>query len=133
MPVRLVQEASQSRSGKHVERKLALVLGRDGKLREAGGQVRGLKPLYAKGEAKEILVDLKEGELGVQVRLVRGLKGRVKGFIALYDREGREVYRASLRRRKLRPGRGSTEYHSLVEQVVESLGIAKHLRKYKLP
>ncbi|MEN2999833.1 MAG: hypothetical protein ABDH61_04585 [Acidilobaceae archaeon] len=133
MLVRLVQEASQSRSGLHVERKLALVLGRDGKLREAAGEVRSVRPVYAKGEAKEILVDLKEGELGVQVRLVRGLRGRVRGYIAVIDSEGRELYRASLKRRKLRRGRGRAEYHRVVEQAVEQLGIARHLRKYKLP
>ncbi|MCX8195586.1 MAG: hypothetical protein N3F67_00655 [Acidilobaceae archaeon] len=131
MPVRLLVEASRSRSGLHAERKIALIVSSDGKVREASGETRPVKPLYAVGEAREVEAEVGEGELAVQVRLVRGPRGRVRGYVAVIDREGRELYRTVLRKRKVRPSRGDERYHRAVELALEYLSIAKYLRSYK--
>ena len=131
MEVKLVVEASRSRRGLHVERRLAFIVSR-GELIEVRGGGEPVKPTYSRGEARLYRVNLKPGELAVQVRLVRGLKGRVKGYIAVYDSSGAEVYRAVVRKLKVRPSRGDRGYHWVVERVVEKLGLAKYLKKYKL-
>lgn len=130
MEVRLVVEASKSRSGLHAERKLAFIV-RGGELVEVRGG-EPVKPVYSRGEARVARVNLRPGELAVQVRLVRNPRGRVKGYIAVFDYRGVEVYRVVVRKRKVRPSRGDTQYHWVVERVVEKLGLSRYLRKYKL-
>ncbi len=131
MEVKLLVEASKSRSGIHVERKLAFIV-RGGELIELRGGGEPFKPTYSRGEARLYRVNLKPGELAVQVRLVRGLKGRVTGYIAVYDSSGVEVYRAVVRKLKVRPSRGDRGYHWVVERVVEKLSLSRYLKKYKL-
>jgi len=130
LEVRLVVEASKSRSGLHAERKLAFVV-RGGELVEVKGG-EPVKPVYSRGEARVARVNLRPGELAVQVRLVRNPRGRVRGYIAVFDHGGVEVYRVVVRKRKVRPSRGDTQYHWVIERVVEKLGLSRYLRKYKL-
>jgi len=131
LEVKLVVEASRSRSGVHVERKLAFIVSR-GELIEVRGGGELVKPTYSRGEARLYKVNLNPGELAVQIRFVRGLKGRVRGYMVVYDSRGVEVYRVVVRKRKIRPSRGDRSYHWVVERVVERLGLNKYLRKYKL-
>lgn len=130
LEVKLVVEASKSRSGVHVERKLAFIV-RGGELFEVGGVGEPVKPVYCRGEARLYRVRLNPGELAVQVRFVRGLRGRVKGFISVFDSSG-EVYRVVVRRRKVRVSRGDRGFHWVVERVIERLGLQRYLRKYRV-
>jgi len=128
--VKLVIEASRSQSGVHVERKLAFIVSGGGLIEVRGGG-EPIKTTYSRGEAWLYNVNLKPGELAVQVRLVRGLRGRVRGYIAVYDSSGVEVYRVVIRKLKIRPSRGDRGYHWVVERVVEKLGLHKYLKRYK--
>lgn len=128
--VKLVVESSRSRSGVHVERKYAFIVRGNEVIEVRGGTP--VKPVYSRGEARVVEVNLKPGEFAVQVRLVRGLKGRVKGYMAVYDGSGVEVYRVVVRKLKIRPSKGDRRYHWVVERVVERMGLNKYLRRYKL-
>ncbi|MEM0497264.1 MAG: hypothetical protein QXR22_03595 [Acidilobaceae archaeon] len=132
MPIKLVIEASKSRSGLHAERKIAFIVGEKGEIVEARGSGEPVKPVYSIGEAKMITVNITPKQLAVQVRLVKGLRDRVKGYIAIYDYMGREVYRVVIRKRKLKPSRGDRRYHKIIESIVEKITLAKYLRKYKI-
>jgi hypothetical protein len=109
---------------------LHLLLAEEGLIEVRGGG-EPIKTTYSRGEAWLYNVNLKPGELAVQVRLVRGLRGRVRGYIAVYDSSGVEVYRVVIRKLKIRPSRGDIGYHWVVERVVEKLGLHKYLKRYK--
>ncbi|MFN4045952.1 MAG: hypothetical protein ACK4H7_01250 [Acidilobaceae archaeon] len=130
--VRLTIEASKSRSGLHAERKLAFIVRGGARLEEVRGEGVKVKPVYSRGDARSIEVSLSPGDYAVYVRLVRGFRGRVKGYIVVLDSSGSMVYRAVLRKRKVRPSMGDRRYHSMVEKVVEALKLHSYLRSYKL-
>lgn len=130
--VRLTIEASKSRSGLHVERKLAFVARGGAELEEVKGEGVKVKPVYSRGDARSIEVNLSPGDYAVHVRLVRGLRGRVKGHIAVLDSSGNVVYKGVLRKRKFRPSAGDKKYHFIAEKVIEALKLHKYLRSYKL-
>lgn len=127
----LIVESSKSRSGIHAERKIAFIYSH-GKLLEPSGPTRPVRPVYAKGSASAISVSLKPGEYAIQLRLVRNARGSVKGRLRIFDSSGREVYSATIRKRKMRPASGDVALHSIAELVVERVTLSKYLRKYKL-
>lgn len=130
--VRLTIEASKSRSGLHAERRLAFIVRGGVELEEVKGEGVKVDPVYSRGDARSIEVNLSPGDYAVQVRLVRGLRGRVKGYIIVLDSSGNVVYKSVLRKRKVRPSTGDKSYHFIVEKVVEALKLHKYLRSYKL-
>ncbi|MDM7275403.1 MAG: hypothetical protein P3X22_004695 [Thermoprotei archaeon] len=130
--VRLTIEASKSRSGLHAERRLAFIVRGGVELEEVKGEGVKVDPVYSRGDARSIEVNLSPGDYAVQVRLARGLRGRVKGYIIVLDSSGNVVYKSVLRKRKVRPSTGDKSYHFIVEKVVEALKLHKYLRSYKL-
>ena len=127
--IRLVEESSRSKRGVHVERKVALVVSREGGVRKFS-RVAGAAPTtYKVGEARYVEEDLKEGEYAVQVRLVRGLKGRVNGHITVYDSKGAPVFKAVYRKGKLRRSFGDLRYAKIVETVVYTIGLDKYVKR----
>lgn len=129
--IELIVESSKSRSGLHAERKIALIYS-GGRLYEPSGATRPVKPRYARGSASAISVSLRPGEYAVQLRLVRGPRGKVKGYIKIIDSSGKEAYVAVIRKRKMRPSKGDVALHHVAELVVERVTLSKYLRKYKL-
>jgi len=118
----LREEKSKSRSGKHAVRYIALIVDSKGSIRVPKPSRREpTKPTYSKGSAETLYVNLSEGEYAVQVRLVKNLKGHVKGWIEVYDSNGRLVYRAVYRKLKLRYSKGDVAYAWIVERVIEHL------------
>lgn len=136
MPLKLLIEASKSRRGSHSERKLALIVSKDNVIvvdKSKALSYREIKPTYSRGKAFEVLIDIPPGAYAVQLRLVKNLYGHVKGYIEVYDNQGSRVYRASIKRLKIRPSMGDPRYHWVVERVVESLGLDRDLKRYRLP
>jgi len=115
-------ERSRSRSGKHAVRSLALLVSPRGEVVEARPRsAERLRPLYSVGEAFQAYYAVPEGWLLVYVYLVRNLRGHVKGYIEVYDRDGRLLYRAVYRRLKLRRSIGDPSYAWAVRRVAEHL------------
>ncbi|MEB3860541.1 MAG: hypothetical protein LRS43_04955 [Desulfurococcales archaeon] len=127
--VRLVEESTKSRRGLHVERKIALVIDTSGSVKRPPTVVGEAPKTYSLGEARYLEADLGEGEYAVQVRLVRGLGGHVKGHIIVIDGSGRQVFKAVYRKGKLRRSFGDLRYARIVETAVYSIGLHKYVRR----
>ncbi|HWQ17437.1 MAG TPA: hypothetical protein VNL13_06375 [Sulfolobales archaeon] len=118
----MCEERSESRRGLHKMRRIPLVI-RGEKAIIADGSRSPAHPLYAVGRASEISLEPRDNELYVQVDLVMNPKRRVKGFIEIYDSEGRLLIRAKYEKLKLRLSTGNPRYGRLVELVARSLNI----------
>ncbi len=120
--IRVKLEKSRSRSGKHAVRALALLVSEKGDVMEPRPRMTNrAKPLYRKGEAYEAFYNVPDGWYLVYVWLVRNLRGHIKGYIEVYDGEGRLLYRAVYRRLKLRRSMGDPRYAWVVRRVAEYL------------
>ncbi|MEB3779472.1 MAG: hypothetical protein GSR85_04495 [Desulfurococcales archaeon] len=127
----LIVEASKSRSGLHAERKLALIVDAGGRVRRVDERVGAPSDrVYSRGYSRRIKVELKPGEFGVQVRLVKNSRGHVKGAITVYSHKGDIILEAVMRRRKIRLSRGDPSYSWIVERVIEYLGLGDFIRRY---
>jgi len=101
--VKVYEERSKSRSGIHMLRKTYLVVDMNcSKLSVAPTSRRSIKTSYSKGEAFEDEIKIPKGYFAVQMVFVRGLKGRVKGEIIIYDSDGNKICRAVYRKLKVR-------------------------------
>ncbi len=103
-------------------RRIAMII-RGEKTLMADGQRSPASPHYAVGEANEISIEPREGELYAQIDLVMNPRKRVKGYIEIYDSEGRLLIRAKYDKRKLRLSKGSPKYGKAVELLLRSLNI----------
>lgn len=123
--IRLYDELSKSRSGKHAFRQLALIVRSDGSVEriEKPAIRRSIKPLYARGSAYEIYVEIPEGSYAVQLKMVKNLRNKVKGVIEVYDRDGRLLLRAVYRDEKVRRSRGDSSLEWVVRRVLDYLNI----------
>lgn len=118
----LCNEKSESRRGLHKRRRIPLVI-RGDSISNPEGDARPSKPLYAVGEAYEIYVEARPGELYAQVDLVMNPWKRVKGYIEIYDDSGNMLIRAKYAKLKLRLSMGVAKYGRLVEMIARSLKI----------
>lgn len=101
--IKLYVERSKSSSGKHVFRSLYVVI--DGNCRRLEVTPKGLrsvKPVYVDGEAFEHYVEVPKSYFAVQLRFVRGLRGRVKGEVLVFNSDGTLLCRAVYRKLKVR-------------------------------
>ena len=122
--LRIRIEKSRSRTGKHAVRSLALLVSPEGEVAEPKPRiVNKVKPLYRVGEAYESYYTVPPGWFLVHVWLVKNLRGHVKGYIEVFDSDGRLVYRAVYRRLKLRRSTGDPSYAWIVRRVAEHLGL----------
>ena len=120
----LVVEKSKSRRGIHAIIRKVFVVDRRGSVREVTGpRVGPAEKTYSRGEAYRVRVSAGPDELIVYVVLVRGLRGRVKGYFEVYSPDGRLLYRAVYRKLKVRYSKGDPEYSWAVKLVAEKLGI----------
>ncbi|MDT7889512.1 MAG: hypothetical protein RQ885_11125 [Desulfurococcales archaeon] len=118
----LCEERSESRRGLHKRRRIPLVI-RSDSIYPAVGSKTPVKPLYAVGDAYEVLIGSRGDELYVQIDLVMNPRRRVKGYIAIYDASGNMLIRAKYEKLKLRLSKGSSKYGRLIEQVARYLNI----------
>ena len=124
-----IEEESRSWTGRHIARKLVLVLLRDNGIKPASKlgdkivSVEDARPTYARGWAKKYRLALGHGDYVIQVSFVRNLWGRVKGVIEVYNHKGEMVYRALYKDRELRRSRGNLLYAWIVRLVTQKLRI----------
>ncbi len=131
MKVRLVEELSKSRSGKHAVRKLVLIVSKHKGVRKAEcSDIKITSRVYSRGWARECHVELGEDEYAVQVFLVKNLYGHVKGVIEVYRSDGTMVFRAVYRRLKLRRSMGDPKYAWIVKTVADYLKLP--VKRYNL-
>ena len=122
-------EATKSRTGIHAERRLVLVFKPNGVVQRIMTGTERDKGTYSKGSAWKVEVSLDPGDVAVYVRLVRGPRGVVTGWFEVYNSQGEQVFRAVLRRRKVRASRGDPSYAGYVEKTLEVLGMDDYVRR----
>ncbi|MCE4612603.1 MAG: hypothetical protein F7C07_02075 [Desulfurococcales archaeon] len=127
--IRLIEESSRSKRGLHIERKIALIVNRDGTTRKPSKSPGKAPTMYKIGEARYVEEELSEGEYAVQIRLVRGLWNNVQGYIIVYDWKGVPVFKAVYRKGKLRRSFGDLRYAKIVETAVYSIGLDKYVKR----
>ncbi len=133
--MRLIIEASKSRTGKHASRKLAVVYYKNRKevvtkLTSTTTKQEHIRTVYARGQSVIIELDNPDIEYIVYVELIRNIRGHVKGHLQVYDRNGRLLYEAVLRKRKIRRVSGGKQYSWLVEDAIKSIGLEGYVRRY---
>ncbi len=132
-------EKSKSRTGKHAVRDIVLIINNNGDILEP--KYRSMQktgPIYSKGEAYIVSFNVPENHYAVQVHLVRNLRGHVKGYIEVYDHDGRLVYRVVYHKLKIRYSKGDPSYSWIIRRVAEHLNLpVKHYNleptKFKKP
>ncbi len=131
MKVRLIEELSKSRTGKHAVRRLVLIVSKHKGVRKAEcSDVKITDKVYSRGWARECHVELGEDEYAVQIFLVKNLYGHVKGVIEVYRNDGTMVFRAVYRRLKLRRSMGDPRYAWIVKTVADYLKLP--VKRYNL-
>ncbi len=131
MKLKLIEELSKSRSGRHAVRRLILIVSRHKDVRSAKcSETKLVKSVYSRGWARECVVELGEDEYAVQVYLVKNLYGHVKGVIEVYRSDGTMVFRAVYRRLKLRRSMGDPKYAWIVKLVADYLKLP--VKRYNL-
>ncbi len=117
-------ENSQSRSKKHAYRALALAVSSDGAIRDpqiVRSEQAG--PIYAKGVARNVYIELKEGEMLVYLRFVKNLRNEVKGYIEVLLPNGEKLLQVKYVNGKIRCVRGKRGYWRVIENVLTHLRI----------
>ena len=131
--LKLVLESTRSRRGGHIARKAALVIRSDGSIAAvspSGGQP--VKGTYAKGFAREVEVELAEGDTLVWVHLVRNNRGHVKGEFIVYDHRGTLLLRAVYRKMKLRRSWGDPSYSWAIERAIEAFKMDRFVKRINM-
>jgi hypothetical protein len=116
-------ESSKSRSGKHVSISTLLVYKKkEGLLPYTKCLVSEAptSPLYRRGSAKLVKIEVDHGDLVVYVHLVKNFKGAVKGYLNVYSSKGELLYRAKYCDGVVRFSKGSPVYAWLVRVVLDA-------------
>ena len=124
-------EATKSLSGKHAARKIIILYKSDGsKLLIDKPTNQGERGTYKRGIAGKVEVIPDDIEYVVEAYLVLNPQGRLKGWFNVYDKNGRSLLYAILRKRKIRRSRGDKSLFWLVEDAVRLLGLENYIRRY---
>jgi len=86
--ITLREEKSKSLTGKHAVRYIVFIVDEETRTIKTP-KIRKrekVKPVYKRGEAYNITLQLPEKHLAVQVRLVKGLHSKINGEIEIYNR-----------------------------------------------
>ena len=78
-----------------------------------------IKPIYSKGTSKLINVNVDRECFIIYAWFVRNFKGRIKGYISVYNYRGELLYKANYRDGVLVKGKGNTLYAWLVRLFVQ--------------
>ena len=125
----VVVEESKSRSGRHMVKRICLIMDRDGVLSNPLSQSdriissEDIKPTYARGWARRLGVKIMHGEYLIQLRFVRNFLGKVKGLIEVYNHRGELIYRAKYCDGELRRSIGNPIYAWIIRLIAERLRI----------
>jgi len=119
-------ERSKSNSGKHVLNSTLYVYKKDRGLQPYTRFVvseEPARPIYAKGEAKQVKVSIDHGDFLVHVWFVRNFKNNVKGYISILNHRGELLYRAKYLNGFVSKSKGSPIYAWLVRLFFEATKI----------
>jgi len=125
----VVFEESKSRSGKHIVRKLGLILLHNNglknvmKLKDRIVKTIEIRPTYSKGWAKRLCIKTNQGDYVIQIAFVKNFLGKVKGYIEVYNYKGELVYRAVYKDGELRRSIGEPIYAWIIRLVSQELRI----------
>lgn len=125
----LVEEESRSRSGKHICRRIILIVTKGGSIISLTKEPvrilskREVKPTYVLGKAFEVTVRTDPRDYVVQVSLVRNFLKRVKGYISVFTGTGQMVYRAKYVDGELRRSLGKPAYAWIIRLVSSAINI----------
>jgi hypothetical protein len=120
--IELFYERSRSRRNLHAKRRLAYIICGDNIIEPTGTKTK-IKTLYAVGEAYSIKTSLPENCYAAQIDLVMNLRKRVKGYISLYDHEGKLVLRMKYHKLKFRVSYGDSRYRDIFLKLINFLKI----------
>ncbi|MGC9148281.1 MAG: hypothetical protein ACP5GI_02405 [Sulfolobales archaeon] len=120
--IELFYERSRSRRNLHAKRRFAYVICGDS-ISEPTGLRTKVKTLYSIGEAYSIKIALPENCYAAQVDLVMNPRKRVKGYISIYDYEGKLVLRMKYSKLKFRVSYGDSRYKDIFSKLINFLKI----------
>ncbi len=123
MVVKLVEELSKSRSGKHAIRRMGFIVTEDCQILRPKGKSNPIPTLYAKGEAKEVYVEVPKNAYAVQLTMIKCLRSRVKGYIEVYSHDGRLLLRVKYIKFKIRKSVGDSKYYWIIDKILKHLNI----------
>ncbi len=125
----LIEEESRSRSGRHVCKRLVLIVTKGGaivSLTKDPVRVlskREVKPTYVLGRAFEVSVRTDPRDYVVQISLIRNFLRKVKGYISVFTGTGQMVYRAKYIDGELRRSLGKPVYAWIVRLISSAINI----------
>ncbi|MCI4397008.1 MAG: hypothetical protein JHC28_05560 [Thermoprotei archaeon] len=124
MELKLKKERSKSVSGKHAYFENAFYVSKEKVTEVEPLKKTNVSPLYKNGEAFIIQPKMQpKAEVIVRVSLVRNLRGKVKGYIEVFDAEGQIVLRTKYSKLKIRRCYGNTEYAWAIKSVASFLNL----------
>ena len=118
-------EDSKSRRGKHRAKSIILIYSKDKglipleKIREYIVEENSDKATYVRGTAKRVKLRLRHGDYVLYAWFVRNFRGKVKGYIEVYNYKGELLYRAKYVDKILRKSIGDPLYAWLIRLFVE--------------
>lgn len=125
----LIEEESRSRSGKHVCKRIILIVTKGGSIVSLTKEPirivnrREVKPTYVLGKAFEVAVRTDPREYVVQISLIRNFLKKVKGYISVFTGTGQMVYRAKYIDGELRRSFGKPVYAWIVRLISSAVSI----------
>ncbi len=120
--IELYFERSRSRRNLHAKRRLAYIIC-DEKISEPSGTRIETKTLYSIGEAYIIKTIIPENCYAAQIDLVMNSRKKVKGYVSIYDHEGRLVLRMKYKKLKFRISYGDGRYRQIFLRLINHLKI----------
>ncbi len=118
--VRLREERSTSRSGKHAIRELVVEVCNDVVREPKVRKRKSVRPIYSRGYAYEVEAESKCPL--VHVRVIKCLRGRYKGSVTVIV-DGKPMLKVKYLNGLVRRSCGDPEYYRYVEKVLASLRV----------
>jgi len=119
-------EKSQSRTGKHASYSNFFIVSKRGEVKQASPiKKKQVKPTYVKGNAEEAYFSppITDDTVLVHIKFVKGLRGKVKGKIIVYDSHALPALIVNYSKLKIRRSRGKKEYSWAVKLLLDYLKI----------
>lgn len=88
-----------------------------------------IRPIYSRGEAEIVSVDVDPGDFLIYVWLVKNFKGKVKGYIAIHNHRGELLYKVKYNDGYVTRSKGSPVFAWLIRFFLQATKIPfKELR-----
>ncbi len=121
-----VIEKSQSKTGKHASYSNFFIVSKRGEVKQASPiKKKQIKPTYVKGSAEEAYFSppITEDAVLVHIKFIKGLRGKVKGKIIVYDSHGLPALIVNYSKLKIRRSKGKKEFSWAVKLLLDHLKI----------